>query len=271
MSREAEVIQATVGGPVTVGRLRDDLARLGVRPGDVLLVHASLSSLGFVPGGAQAVVEALTGAVGSNGTITVPTFTGHLSDPMNWRSPPVPRSWFDAIRSHMTAYDPTRSPGRGMGAISEEVRTAPGARRSAHPHVSFAALGPQADEIIAPHPIETWLGDGSPLQRLYDSDARVLFLGTSYATCSAFHLAEHRAARLTFVRSGAPVVVHGSREWLRFDAPSYDTTDFEAFGSAMEASIPVVSGTVGMAVCRLFSLGAAVDFIRRHIESGHRR
>lgn len=207
MSAVADVIHRTVGGPVTVDRLKEDLARLGVRAGDVLLVHSSLSSLGYVPGSAQAVLEALVSVSGSTGTVTVPTFTGQLSDPANWSNPPVPKSWFDAIRSRMTAFDPARTPGYRMGAISEQVRTTPGAARSAHPHVSFAALGHESHNIIEPHPIEVWLGEGSPLQRLYDRDAKVLFLGTTYETCTAFHLAEHRAAKLRFMRNGAPVRV----------------------------------------------------------------
>jgi aminoglycoside 3-N-acetyltransferase len=155
-----------------------------------------------------------------------------------------------------------------MGAISEQVRTTPVALRSAHPHVSFAALGPQGRDIIAAHPIEAWLTDGSPLQRLYDADAKVLLLGTTYATCTAFHLSEHRAGLISFTRIGAPVLVNGSRRWLTFDAPSDDATGFEALGTAMEASIQVSAGKVGMADCRLFSLRAAVNFAGQHICSG---
>lgn len=265
MSREAEVIQRTVGDPVTLDRLRGDLIRLGVRSENLLFVHSSLSSLGFVPGGAQAVLEALITAVGPNRTVIVPTFTSHLSDPSTWKNPPVPRSWFEAIRYGMTPFDPAKTPSRGMGAISEQVRTTSGALRSSHPHVSFAALGPAAPDIVAPHPIQAWLGNDSPLQRLYEADAKVLFLGTRYKTCTAFHLAQHRAGKLTFTQNGAPVLANGSRQWLTFDAPVYDTADFETLGSAMEASIPVATGNVGMAVCRLFSLRAAVDFAAQRI------
>jgi aminoglycoside 3-N-acetyltransferase len=267
VSREAEVIQNTVGGPVTTDRIRAALGRLGVREADALLVHASLSSLGFVPGGAQAVVEALTAAVGPAGLVAAPAFTTHLSEPATWRRPPVPRKWFEAIRSGMTPFDPQRSPSRQMGAVSEQIRTTPGALRSAHPHVSFAVLGVRAREIVEPHPLEAWLGDGSPLQRLYEFDAKVLFLGTGYRTCSTFHLAEHRAGVLRFVRSGAPVLVNDVRHWVAFDAPDWDTSRFEALGAAFEATSSVAFGNVGMADCRLFSIRSAVDFVEASLRS----
>src|SRR3546814_6502991 len=55
--------------PHTAATLAADLKALGVVPGDVLMVHSSMKSLGFVAGGAQAVVEALLSAVGPEGTV----------------------------------------------------------------------------------------------------------------------------------------------------------------------------------------------------------
>ena len=45
--------------PVTVDSLVVDLRRLGIGEGDIVIVHSSLSALGWVCGGAQAVVQAL--------------------------------------------------------------------------------------------------------------------------------------------------------------------------------------------------------------------
>ena len=49
------------------------LKRLGVDKGQNIMVHTSLSSLGFVCGGAQVVIEALLECVGDEGTIMMPT------------------------------------------------------------------------------------------------------------------------------------------------------------------------------------------------------
>ena len=87
-----------MSNPATVGSLVDDLRRLGVETGDVLMVHSSMSALGFVVGGAQAVCEALLIAVGAGGTIAMPSQSSDWSEPSDWSDPPVPESWWPTIR-----------------------------------------------------------------------------------------------------------------------------------------------------------------------------
>ncbi len=60
---------------VTEGRLWQDLAALGVEPGTTLIVHSSLSAIGWVAGGTPAVVRALLEAVGEQGTLAMPAAT----------------------------------------------------------------------------------------------------------------------------------------------------------------------------------------------------
>lgn len=115
---------APVTGPLqTRASLAAALRDLGVRPGETLLAHTSLSSLGWVCGGAVAVVQALLDAVGPDGTLTVPTHSGDNSDPAGWSAPPVPEPWWPAIRAHMPPYDPRTTPSRGVGVVPETLRT----------------------------------------------------------------------------------------------------------------------------------------------------
>ena len=128
--------------PATVQSIRDDLSALGITPGMVLLVHSSLSSLGWVCGGPVAVVMALEEALGPGGTLVMPTHSGDLSEPSHWKNPPVPENWWDIIRQTMPPYDASMTPTRGVGVIPECFRSQEGTLRSPHPSDSFGARGP---------------------------------------------------------------------------------------------------------------------------------
>ena len=103
--------------PITVDIIKNDLIKLGIQRGDLLLVHSSLSSIGWVCGGAQSVITALMEVLGPEGTLVMPSHSGDWSDPTHWENPPVPFAWISIIQDNMPAYDPYLTKTRGMGAI----------------------------------------------------------------------------------------------------------------------------------------------------------
>jgi aminoglycoside 3-N-acetyltransferase len=247
--------------PRTRATLAADLRALGVRPGSILLVHASFRSLGYVVGGTPAVVLALRDALGPDGTLVVPTHTPDNSDPAGWSNPPVPPDWWPVIRDNTPGFDPAVTPSRWMGAIAENVRTWPGAARSDHPQVSFAALGPAAEEVTAGHPRDAMLGDDSPLGRIYQRDGDVLLLGAGHDSNTSLHLAEYRVPAPPRERLGSAVrSPGGGREWAWWEDVALEEDDFEACGAAFDATGAVVTGRVGGATCRLMRQREAVDF-----------
>ncbi|WP_117215482.1 aminoglycoside N(3)-acetyltransferase [Allorhizocola rhizosphaerae] len=248
------------GSPWTRGSLAAELAALGVRPGSVLLVHSSLKSLGWVCGGPVAVVQALLDALGPDGTLVVPTHTPDNSDPAAWQHPPVPESWWPVIREHMPAFDPAVTPSRWMGLISETVRTWPGARRSAHPQVSFAALGPAAEEVVAGHRLDDMLGESSPLGAVSRLDGDVLLLGVGHDSNTSLHLAEYRLPAPPRLRQGAAIFEDGRRAWVWWEDVDISEHDFERLGEDFDDTGAVAMGPVGAAACRLMRQHAAVDF-----------
>ena len=270
---EADAVKQTEGLPATVESLAEDLAALGVVSGSVVLIHASLSALGWVCGGAVAVVQALEKAVGPSGTLVMPTHSAELSEPSHWRHPQVPRDWWPIIRETMPPYDPAVTPTRGMGAIAECFRRQPGVLRSAHPHVSFAAHGPHAAEIASGHRLDEGFGASSPLGHLYDLEAWVLLLGVGHESNTSLHLAEVRALgdHGPRIETGAPVTIDGERQWVTFTEPDVDESDFPLIGSSFTDETGLVkSDRVGSGRALLMPQCVLVDFGERWIRE-HRK
>lgn len=254
-------IIARTKSPVTQRMLVEQMRKLGIQFGDILLVHSSLSRLGWVVGGEQTVVAALLEVVGASGTLVMPTHTPDNTNPANWRNPPVPESWWPTIRNAMPAFDPSMTPTKSVGRIAETFRKFPGVMRSSHPIGSFAAWGQHAADLVAPHPLEPMFGDPSPIGRLYDLDAKVLLLGVGYDTCTSLHLAEYRfVGKKRLLQEGTAMIVDGRRSWIEFLLQALETDDFDDIGEAFEKSHSVVSGGVGNALAKVFGLRKCVDF-----------
>lgn len=254
-----------VGSPVTTQRLVSDLDELGVSGGQTLLVHASLSSIGWVDGGAAEVVAALRQAVGETGTVVVSTGTDENSQTSRahrMRTKGMTAGEFENYLRDMPAFDRNTTPGNA-GAIAEELRTTSGAVRSAHPQSSLAAIGPKAEYLMADHRLECHLGEQSPLAKLYEHDAQILLLGVGYRSCTAFHLAEYRYTEHPPTQSYSCVaMVNGMRKWMEYQDVVLDDGDFGTIGKSMEDVLPVKTGYIGNALCRLMSLRVAVCFAR---------
>ena len=266
-SSEAAAIERAAR-PATASSIAADLTELGLVAGSTVMVHSSMSALGWVAGGAQAVVEALLRVAGPDGTVMMPTHSGGLSDPAAWENPPVPEAWWDTIRADMPAYDPVLTPTREMGAIVECFRHVPGALRSAHPTVSAMAVGPNAATLIAGHELDFGLGESSPQARLYELDGSILLLGVTHANNTSLHLAEHRALAGPPQRTdGSPVMLGGRRVWVSYASLADDVDDFEQIGVDFDAAGLQRTGPVGAGTAHLMRARDIVDFATEWMRS----
>lgn len=240
----------------------DALEKLGIQNGQTLMVHTSLSSLGFVCGGAQVVIEALLETVGSEGTIMMPTQSWKNLDPttgVHWEEP---EAWWQTIRDHWPAYDKDITPTNTMGAVAEMFRKWPGTLRSDHPARSVAAKGKYARYLTEKHDLSNIFGEGSPIGKLYELDGDVLLIGVGYDKNTSLHLADVRAdyPGKHYVTEHSAIMENGTRVWKSYETLWVDGEDFDAIGEAFEAAYPIHSISLGNATLRLMKQRELVDF-----------
>lgn len=158
-----------------------DLRNLGVEAGSLVMVHASLRSVGPVAGGAAVVVQALLDVLGEGGTLAAYVdFEPFYDDETAEADIPI----FDK-RLARAALD--------HGVLHETIRTWPGALRSDHPDAGVAAIGARAQWLISDHPFQYGYGKGSPFEKVVDANGYVLMLGAPLDTITLLHYAEDRA------------------------------------------------------------------------------
>uniref|UniRef100_UPI00135CCBEF AAC(3)-IV family aminoglycoside N-acetyltransferase n=1 Tax=Geminicoccus flavidas TaxID=2506407 RepID=UPI00135CCBEF len=172
------------------GQLVRQLRDLGVVAGGVLLVHTAFRAIRPVEGGPDGLIDALLAAIGPDGTLVMPSWSGDDEQP----------------------FDPARSPAAAdLGVVADRFWRRPGVRRSAHAH-AFAAYGKLAERVTAdPLPLPPHIPQ-SPVGRVYELDGQVLLLGVGHDADTMLHLAELIAsvpyrtpARLTVIENGRPV------------------------------------------------------------------
>lgn len=244
------------------------LKNLGVHNGQTIMVHTSLSSIGFVCGGAQTIIEALLEAVGEDGTIMMPTQSWKNLDPetgVHWEEP---EEWWQIIRDNWPAYDKRITPTNTMGALAEMFRRWPGAVRSDHPARSVAAMGKHAVYLTENHDLSNIFGDGSPIGKLYELGGSVLLIGVGYDKNTSLHLADMRAEYPTKhnCTEHSAVMEDGKRVWKAYETLYVDGEDFTEIGKAFEAAHAVRKIRLGNAELRLMEQRELVDFAVKWIE-----
>ena len=168
----------------------DQLRALGVERGGVLLVHTSFRAVRPVAGGPAGLIDALRAALGPDGTLVMPSWTGDDDNPFD---PAATRAAED------------------LGVVADTFWRMPGVLRSDHPF-AFAAAGPRAAQMLAdPLPLPPHIPE-SPVGRVHDLDGQVLLLGVNHDADTTIHLAELMAGvpyripkHITVLQDGRPV------------------------------------------------------------------
>jgi aminoglycoside 3-N-acetyltransferase len=193
--------------------LARDFARLGVRPGDVVMMHASVRAVGQVAGGVDQIHLAIKDALTEDGTLMMyASCPAHVDEVGRGEHDP---EFEREILEKLPAFDPyTARSARDNGALVEMLRTYPGSKVNAHP-TRFVVWGRQADYLISEQPWDFAMGAGSALERLVTLDGKILMLGSDHDTVTFLHYAEHIVdiPDKRIVRFQVPIEEQGRRVW----------------------------------------------------------
>ena len=133
LKRKLEFEYIKSDGSISKKHLIKNFTSLGIIKGDLLFVHSSLRSIGFVDNGPISVIEAIMDVIGPTGTLVFPTFS-------------INKTMENTLNNKKYIFDPDKTPST-VGKITEVIRKLPNVKRSIHPTHSVAALGPLAEEI----------------------------------------------------------------------------------------------------------------------------
>jgi aminoglycoside 3-N-acetyltransferase len=227
---------------LSVAQVADQLRTLGVREGDVLVVHTAFRAVRPVEGGPLGLIAALQAALGPAGTLVMPTMT-----------------------DGETVFDPRSTPTQDMGITAELFWRQPGVLRSTHPGGSFAAAGPHAEWICAPQPLSPPHGHDSPVGRVYDLDGQVLLLGVTHSENTTLHLAEALAGVPYSVSHPCVVEADGAVQTVMIAETDHCCTGFRQLDEWLRARGLQRDGKVGHADVRLAASRDVVAVALEHL------
>ena len=178
-----------------------------------VIVHSSLSSIGWVSGGAVAVVEALMEVITEEERLLC-QLSSDLSDPKHWSRPPVPEEWWQIIRDNVPAFEPHITPTRAMGKVVECFRTYPNVVRSNHPLA--CCMGKTCRRNNSKSVTIDEFRRRISIKKIYDLDGYILLIGVGYDSNTSVHLSEVRSGACELIKVGAPIIENGERVWKEF-------------------------------------------------------
>jgi aminoglycoside 3-N-acetyltransferase len=256
-------------------QLTSDFHSLGIAPGDVVMVHASVRSVGEVAGGPDEIHLALKDALTTGGTLLMYAGCPQYVDEVG-RGNLSPCEEAEVLEK-LPPFDPeTARSARDHGILVEFLRTYPGSRVNRHV-ARFVAWGKQADYLFSSQPWNYAYGHDSALDRFVALDGKILLLGCDHDTVTFLHYVEHIAdiPEKRVARFKVPIAENGMRVWRAME--EFDTSDAgvhanwpDRFFARLVDSYLSASGNrggkVGSAACYLLAAGELLRFARPAME-----
>ncbi|MDX1516753.1 MAG: AAC(3) family N-acetyltransferase [Woeseiaceae bacterium] len=247
-----------MASPNTVDSLANDLVRLGLEPGMIVMVHSALGQVGYTDGGPAALIRALLDVLGDDGTLVMPCESPQALQADGAGDP------------GSLVFDPAHTP-TTLGTVPEAFRTWPGTLRSGHPLVSVCANGRDAAEVTREHALPFGEGAGTPFEKLYTLDAHTLLIGVGFNRCTSLHYAESLTPNRRTTTHRYPLLENGELVWVEHpDMATDDGEHFPQVGERFMATGSVVDGKIGSARSLLFRTRELVDFAAEYFREALR-
>ena len=156
----------------TARELVDELVKMGMKPGSVVIVHCAMNNFYNYQGTVDELIDELLCALGPDGTLCMPAFP---CDKYNTNKV------FD-VRTEPTA----------AGLLAETFRKRSGVKRSLNQLHSVCALGPYAEYIVGEHHLSRICFDEhSPFYKIYEQGGLSISLGLpDYFIGTCAHISE---------------------------------------------------------------------------------
>ena len=177
-------VEVKDSGEFTKDDIVKSLVASGLKDGDTVLVHSSVSAFGHVVGGAKTIVEAFLEVIGKDGTLMAPAFT-------------APYMYFEGEHQRMRRFRPF-SPDNldaiNTGTLPKVMLKAFGAKRSAHASHSWVAIGKNAEYVTSLHGLlDDPCGKNNPMDLALKFNPKLMFFGCGVSSNTFLHQLETMA------------------------------------------------------------------------------
>ena len=174
--RKARNIKLSVQKKITKEGIKKELIKAGLKKGDAVIVHSSLSRIGFLENGADTLIDAFLEVVGEDGLLVMPAFSS-----LNYDE-----------KKKMYFFDVKKTPAY-TGIVPETFRNRKGVFRSVSPTHSLIAKGKKAKWFVEGHDkCGNPYGKEGPFYKLLELDAKIFLVGVDQLANSSIHIVEDK-------------------------------------------------------------------------------
>ncbi|MBI2101456.1 AAC(3) family N-acetyltransferase [Candidatus Woesearchaeota archaeon] len=180
--KKARLLRIQLQGKITKEGIKKELQKAGLKKGDAVIVHSSLSRIGYIDGGAKALIDSFLDVIGSKGLLVMPAFSALHYDK----------------KKKMYVFDVKKTPCY-TGSVPETFRHMKNVFRSVSPTHSLIAKGKNAKWFAGGHEkCSSPYAGKSPFYRLYELDAKIFLIGVDQLANSSIHIVEDRYKKFPF-------------------------------------------------------------------------